>query len=140
MDFLHIKIFKLTILSRFSHLPTLAPPLHDTMLSLKSPALSLSLFPFLSPIFQHLTQAGSLTSTGQTLVLNDIPYYIPATRFATLPSLGPLHGAAFAGGLAPVTVVRLSASDAGLSGLEQAVDGFGADDVWNEGFAEGMWM
>ena len=39
-----------------------------------------------------------------------------------------------------MTVVRLSASNAGLSGLEQAVDGFGADDVWNEGFAEGMWV
>ena len=102
------------------------------MLSLRS--LALSIF---SPIFQHLTRAGSLTSTGQTLVLNDIPYYVPATPFATLPFLKPLQSAAYAGGLAPVTVVRLSASNASLSGLEQAVSGFGVDDVWNEGFVEG---
>ena len=106
------------------------------MLSLKPQALSI----LVSPIFQHLTWAGSLTSTGQTLVLNDIPYYVPATPFATLPFLKPLQSAAYAGGLAPVTVVRLSASNASLSGLEQAISGFGVDDVWNEGFVEGKWV
>ena len=39
-----------------------------------------------------------------------------------------------------MTVVRLSASNANLSGLEQAISGFGVDDVWNEGFVEGKWM
>lgn len=108
------------------------PPLISTviMLSLTSPTLSI----FLSLIFQHLTRAGSFTSTGQTLVLNDIPYYVPATPFATLPFLHPLQSIAFVDGLAPVTVVRLSASNASL---EQAISGFGADDVWNEGFVEG---
>lgn len=100
------------------------------MLSPTFPTLCLCL----SLIFQKLTRAGSLTSTGQTLVLNDIPYYVPATPFATFPSLRPLQSAAFTGGLAPVTVVRLSASNASL---EQAISGFGADDVWNEGFVEG---
>ena len=40
-----------------------------------------------------------------------------------------------------MTVVRLSASNASLSGLEQAIDDFEVDDVWNEGFLEGtsMW-
>ena len=114
----------------FSHCPH--PPLLPTpiMLSLTYPALSI----FLSLIFQDLTWASSFTSTGQTLVLNDIPYYVPATPFATLPFLYPLQSAAFTGNLAPVTVVRLSASNASL---EQAISGFGADDVWNEGFVEG---
>lgn len=106
------------------------------MLSLRYPALCVSL----SPIFHHLTNAGSLTSTGRTLVLNDIPYYVPATPFATLPLLHPLQSATFADDLAPVTVVRLPASNASLGVLEQAINGFGADDVWNEGFAEGMWI
>ena len=40
----------------------------------------------------------------------------------------------------PVTVVGLSASSASLSGLKDTINEFGVDDVWNEGFAEGMWM
>ncbi len=40
----------------------------------------------------------------------------------------------------PVTVVQLSALNASLSGLERTIDGFKADDVWNEGFLEGTWM
>ena len=73
------------------------------------------------------------------MVLNDISYYVPATTFTIIPTFKSLQSAAFAGGLAPVTVVQLSASNATLSGLEQAIIGFGVDDVWNEGFAEGMW-
>lgn len=103
------------------------------------PSLTSPILIFLvSAIFQHLTWAVSLRSTGQTLVLNDIPYYVPATPFTTIPTFKSLQGAVFASGLAPVTVVQLPASNATLSGLEQAIDGFGVDDVWNEGFAEGM--
>lgn len=39
-----------------------------------------------------------------------------------------------------MTIVGLSALNASLSGLEQVIDGFGVDDVWNEGFLEGMCM
>ena len=107
------------------------------MLSFTSPALFIFLFVF----FQHPTWAVSLRSTGQTLVLNDIPYYVPGTPFATIPFPKSLQGTASAGGLVPVTVVRLSASNANLSGLERAIDDFEEDDVWNEGFLEGtsMW-
>lgn len=104
------------------------------MLSFTSPALFISL----SSIFQHLTRAVSLESTGQTFVLNDIPYYVPATPFTTIPLLKPLESAASAGGLVPVTVLEVSASNATLSGLEQAIDGFSIDDVWNEGFLEAI--
>jgi len=79
-----------------------------------------------------------LTSTGQTLLLNEIPYYVPATPFATVPMLSSLQTLSSAGGLKPVTVVRLSASNNNLSSLESIIDGFGTgDDVWNEGFLEG---
>ena len=107
------------------------------MLSSTSPALFIFLFAF----FQHLTWAISLRSTGQTLVLNDIPYYVPGAPFATIPFLKSLQGAASAGDLVPVTVVRLPASNASLSGLERMIDDFEKDDVWNEGFLEGtsMW-
>lgn len=98
---------------------------------------SLALLIFLSAFFQHLTWAISLRSTGQTLVLNDIPYYVPGTPFATTPFLKSLQGTASAGGLIPVTVVRLSASSASFSGLERVIDDFEEDDVWNEGFLEG---
>lgn len=37
----------------------------------------------------------------------------------------------------PVTVVQSSASNASLSTLESIIDGFGVDDVWNQGFLEG---
>jgi len=62
------------------------------------------------------------------LFLNDIAYYVPATPFTTIPILKPLKSAASAGGWVP-TVLELSASDAHLSGLERAIDGFGEDDV-----------
>ena len=113
-------------------LPLNSPPL------LLSYSRMLSLI-FLSSIFQHLAWAVSLTSTGQTLVLNEVPYYVPAIPFAALQFPTSLQSAASAGGLVPVTVVKLPVSNATLSGreLEQAINGFGVDDVWNEGFMEG---
>lgn len=119
-------------------LPPISPQVFPTkMLTFTPPALVIFLFAF----FQHLTWAVTLRSTGQTVVLNDIPYYVPGTPFATIPFLKSLQSTASAGGLVPVTVVRLSASNASLSGLERAIDDFEEDDVWNEGFLEGtsMW-
>ena len=36
-----------------------------------------------------------------------------------------------------MTVVGVSASNSSLSTLESIINGFGVDDVWNEGFLEG---
>lgn len=80
----------------------------------------------------------SLMFTGQTLLLNDIPYYVPATPLITLPSFSFLPKFDSADGLVPVTVVALPTSNPTLSSLGAVVSGFGADDVWNEGFLEGM--
>lgn len=81
----------------------------------------------------------SLLFTGQTLLLNDIPYYVPATPLITLPSFSSLTNFASADGLIPVTVVALPTSNSSLSTLGAVVSGFGTDDVWNEGFLEGMY-
>ena len=83
--------------------------------------------------------AASLMFTGQTLLLNDIPYYVPATPFVTVPSFGSLTNFGSANGLVPVTVVALPSSNSSLSTVEAILSGFGADDVWNEGFLEGMY-
>ena len=101
-----------------------------------SPALLVAL----PSTFHYFTSAVSITTTGQTLVLNDVPYYLPAASFATLPFFTSLKGAASAVGFVPVTVVELSASNASQSGLKHVIDSFGADDVWNSGFLEGQWM
>jgi len=91
----------------------------------------------LQVVFLRLA-ATVLTSTGQTLLLNEIPYYVPATPFATVPVLSSSKTLSPAGGLVPATVVRLSASNGKLSSLESIIDEFGTgDDVWNEGFLEG---
>jgi hypothetical protein len=81
--------------------------------------------------------ATSLISTGQTLLLNDIPYYVPATPYTTVSLLTSLKALGTAGGLVPVTVVRVSASNTSLSTLRNIINGYGADDVWNDGFLEG---
>ena len=80
----------------------------------------------------------SLMFTGQTLLLNDIPYYVPATPFITVPSFATLTSFGCANGLVPVTVVALPSSNSNLRNVEAILSGFDADDVWNEGFLEGM--
>ena len=97
----------------------------------------LYLLAIFSLCLHHIT--ASLMFTGQTLLLNDIPYYVPATPLITLPSSKFLANFASADGLVPVTVVALPTSNSSLSTLEAIVSGFGVDDVWNEGFLEGMY-
>ena len=81
--------------------------------------------------------ASSLISTGQTLLLNDIPYYVPATPYTTVSLLTSLKALSTAGGLVPVTFVSVSASNTSLGTLENIINSYGTDDVWNDGFLEG---
>ena len=78
----------------------------------------------------------SLTSTGQTLMLGDIHYYLPATPVSEIStaSTRKLQGV---DGLVPVTVVTVSAGNDSIGGLESILKKFAADDVWNTGFLEG---
>lgn len=88
-----------------------------------------------------VTKAFNLTSTGSTVELNGIPYYIPGKPFASLPSYGSqsltgLKG--LLGGLLPVTLVATASVDFNVDELDKTVHGFGEkDDVWGEGFLSG---
>lgn len=81
--------------------------------------------------------AGALTSTGQTLLLNDVAYYVPVSPIATVPMLGFVKALASAAGLVPVTVVGASTFNDSLNDIASIIEGFGVDDVWSEAFLEG---
>ena len=82
------------------------------------------------------TVYATLVGTGQTLLLNDLPYYVPAKALTTLP-LPYVKSLSFAGGLVPVTVVGFSSVNSSQGTLSSVIDAFGSDDVWNEAFLEG---
>lgn len=92
---------------------------------------ALLLLAFLAPL-----TVDSLTLTGQTVILNEIPYYVPAVPITTLPAIASI---AAPGSLAPVTVVGNSDAtiNTSSSDLGSIIEVFKADDVWNEGFLEG---
>ena len=88
---------------------------------------------YISALFQ-LASAVSLSSTGSTLNLNDIPYYVPAIPFVTLPNLASISNVVSASGLTPVTVIGGSTANVSFTTNQQLTAAFGYDDVWNEGF------
>lgn len=97
---------------------------------------------FASALFAG-TNAFNLTSTGSTVELNGIPYYLPGKPFASLPYFSPqtLAGVkGLLGGLVPVTLVGTASADFTVEELGKTVQGFGEkDDVWGEGFLSGKW-
>lgn len=72
-----------------------------------------------------------ITSSGQVVNVNNVPYYVPPTSVTRIHA-GFAKGLSSAGELIPVTVV-----DGGSAGISQAVAKYASDDVWNEGFLEG---
>ena len=82
--------------------------------------------------FHAQWSAAQLVSTGQTVVIRDIPYYVPAKPITTVSS-GGLRRLGTCGSLVPVTVINSSAS------IQSTIKGFaGSDDVWSEAFLDGM--
>ena len=81
----------------------------------------------------------SVTLTGQTLMLGDVTYYLPATPFTTV-SVPKLAGTQSPGGLVPATVVSVGAGNDSIESLGGIVREFAADDVWSTGFLEGRCM
>lgn len=78
-----------------------------------------------------------LISTGSTIALNGIPYYIPSTPYVKIPNF---HSRVLAGkgsgygGIVPVTVVKATAAVT-LTQLSQTITAYGNDDdVWQTGF------
>lgn len=86
-----------------------------------------------------LLSAFTLVGTGSTLSLNSIPYYIPATPFATIDpvSLNQDYTKTSSSGLLPVTVVNVKEQGFGVKELGDVVSGFANDDVWEDGFLGG---
>lgn len=82
----------------------------------------------------------TFTPTGQTVELDGIPYYLPASAVTTIATYSPLHKKAqSSGGLTPLTVVTTSGP--GYSDIASIISNFtGADDVFTEGFLEAVYI
>ncbi|KAK3069276.1 hypothetical protein LTR53_012512 [Teratosphaeriaceae sp. CCFEE 6253] len=78
--------------------------------------------------------------TGQTVQLDDISYYLPATPAHTLSPWGPLHKKAqSSGGLIPLTVITTSGP--GYSDLSSVLANWTAmDDVYSAGFSGSVYI
>ena len=82
-----------------------------------------------------------LISTGSTVALDGIPYYIPRMPYVKIPNFQSHilagKGSGY-GGIVPVTVVRATSAAFTLAQLEQTVATYGReDDVWQAGFLSG---
>ncbi|KAK0252698.1 hypothetical protein LTR54_009003 [Friedmanniomyces endolithicus] len=82
----------------------------------------------------------TFTSTGQTVELDGISYYLPGTPVCTISTHGPLHEMAqSSGGLTPLTVV--TASGPGSSDLRSIISNWTTiDDVFSAGFLEAVYI
>ncbi|KAI4095792.1 MAG: hypothetical protein LQ339_007155 [Xanthoria mediterranea] len=100
-----------------------------------SPSLSLPALALLLALVRYVA-ALTLRSTGGTLMLGDIPYYVPATPYTTVSvrALGRLQSV---NGLSPVTVIGATAGNASVGSLGSILAAFATDDVWNPYFLQG---
>ena len=78
-----------------------------------------------------------LISTGSTVTLNGVPYYIPSTPYVKIPNFQSRvlagKGSGY-GGIVPVTVVKATAAVT-LAQLKGTITTYGSDDdVWQTGF------
>ncbi|KAK0939281.1 hypothetical protein LTR29_009157 [Friedmanniomyces endolithicus] len=82
----------------------------------------------------------TFASTGQTVELDGIPYYLPGTPVCTILTHGQLHEMAqSSGGLTPLTVVTTSGP--GSSDLRSLVSNWTTiDDVFSAGFLEAVYI
>ena len=84
--------------------------------------------------------AVSFVSTGSTVMLNDISYYIPASSIATIQiRSNQLSSFSSALGLVPLTVFSTSSLTFNQGDLEVIIGNYTAiDDVFQAGFLESM--
>ena len=81
-----------------------------------------------------------LVSTGSTVALNGVPYYIPSTPYFKIPNFNSRvlagKGSGY-GGIVPATVVKATAAVT-LAQLSRTIAAYGSDDdVWQPGFLSG---
>ena len=82
-----------------------------------------------------------LISTGSTVALNGVPYYIPSTPYVKIPNFNSRvlagKGSGY-GGIVPATVVQATAAVT-LAQLDRTIAAYGSDDdVWQTGFLSSM--
>ena len=82
-----------------------------------------------------------LTSTGSTVALDGVPYYIPSMPYAKIPDFQfqilSGKGSGY-GGIVPVTVVKATSATFTLAQIDQTIATYGKeDDVWQESFLSG---
>lgn len=73
--------------------------------------------------------SSTLLTTGTTVTVNGVPYYLPGSPTAILAA-GSIPIPQQKAGLVPVTVVN-------STDVTGATAGFGSDDVWQPDFLEG---
>ena len=96
--------------------------------------------PFLAlATLTSLTHAFKFLSTGATVELNGIPYYVPPASIGKLGIDQSLSNAAVSiGGLLPLTVIKTNGTSYQSSDLHNTVNSFLAnDDVFQTGFLDG---
>ena len=80
----------------------------------------------------------AFSSTGSTVILNDIYYYIPPDVITILPTTKGLSAALSSGGFIPLTATSTSVPEFGASDLSALISNFSTiDDVFQNGFLEG---
>ena len=102
--------------------------------------LKLMVLGLLAAVCNVCTAQILLISTGMTVVLNDIPYYIPASPVATI-QIRPnqIIAGSSAAGLVPLTVVETTSLTFNQSDLAAIIANYTAsDDVFQAGFLEGI--
>ena len=84
--------------------------------------------------------AVSFVSTGSTVILNGIPYYVPANPVTTLPVQHDQFGsAASVAGLVPLTVLETSVLTFTQKDFDATIASYTAiDDVFQPGFLQGI--
>ena len=107
-------------------------------MSMRTAMLTSMLLPIILALV-GVAKAASIVSTGSTLTLNGIPYYLPANPVATLKlSPGPLKSLPSTAGLIPLTVISTTSLSFNQADLDATIANFtAADDVFQAGFVEG---
>ncbi|KAF2104459.1 glutamyl-tRNA amidotransferase [Rhizodiscina lignyota] len=82
----------------------------------------------------------ALSSTGFTVTLNDVPYYIPPKAIGSVPASTKLSSIS-PDSFTPITVVTASSFSYGESELAASVAEFkSSDDVFQDGFMEALYV
>ncbi|OCL14587.1 glutamyl-tRNA amidotransferase [Glonium stellatum] len=81
----------------------------------------------------------AFSSTGFTVILNDIYYFVPPDVITTIPMAKILSTTASSGGFIPLTAITTSVPGFSTSDLSTVISKFSAtDDVFQDGFLEAI--